>query len=734
MKKYMGFLIIFICVVELYSQNPILLDNYYEGKCYSTYLEDNYAYFSAGKYLKIVDYSDTLNIDVIGEYKLDDDVRDIIVRDNFVFIANNNFGIAVLNVSDKANPYLVYQIDSLQNIINIFEDDNYLFAIEHEKSIHIFERNNSILSYVNNIDIACLDLEKRNDLLFVVDTTYSLNIFDIANISEPSNIATYNYDVTDIELKENLVFMASLDDSIFIYDMISPTEPKRINELAIKYLDVLNLEISDNKMYVGLSDHYTNNWDAGVQVFDISDVNNIEYMQWLYIYTEYNALDNCDLSVSGEQVGFVSQWWGFYLFKTSEEEFQSEYYKYALTFKAGNSDMLGNHIFVADKRNGMRILEISDSSILKQVSYLPIKLEEGPVSPDIVEELKVYDNIAYVLSHVQGLKIVDVNDVTKPIIINTHSLQSTYTFYLDIIKENNYAYIFTTIGYGWGGELHAIDISNPLNIVDKGSFEFDVEGNYFRHKIEYFQDHIYFSRNTNNISIINVGNPDSLKQVNLFETPNSPGSISINKDKLYLAAKGNGSSTRGIYVYDISTPANPSNIAFYHSDHNNYKLDIEDNYLYSSMKNSLFVLDISDVSKINQIGEYSFDYDIESITSSGNQIFVSTRYSGVYSLKNSLITRIAEDKKTIPKTTILEQNYPNPFNPITNIRFTIPQTSKVTINIYNNLGQRVLKLADSFVAGEYNVKFDGAHLASGVYYYQIITPSFSQTKKMLLIK
>jgi hypothetical protein len=83
----------------------------------------------------------------------------------------------------------------------------------------------------------------------------------------------------------------------------------------------------------------------------------------------------------------------------------------------------------------------------------------------------------------------------------------------------------------------------------------------------------------------------------------------------------------------------------------------------------------------------------------------------------------------------LGNNYPNPFNPTTEISFSLPQTSTVSLEIYNSLGQRVVVLADgSYGAGQHTVEWDAGSVASGVYFYRLITEAGTFTKKMLLLK
>ncbi|MGB8321233.1 MAG: T9SS type A sorting domain-containing protein [Ignavibacteriaceae bacterium] len=95
---------------------------------------------------------------------------------------------------------------------------------------------------------------------------------------------------------------------------------------------------------------------------------------------------------------------------------------------------------------------------------------------------------------------------------------------------------------------------------------------------------------------------------------------------------------------------------------------------------------------------------------------------------------------TAPKEYALSQNFPNPFNPTTTIRYDLPIDSKVTIKIYDILGNEVKTLVDqNQSAGYKEIRFNGASLASGVYIYRMIAnnpgrQNFVSIKKMMMVK
>lgn len=100
-----------------------------------------------------------------------------------------------------------------------------------------------------------------------------------------------------------------------------------------------------------------------------------------------------------------------------------------------------------------------------------------------------------------------------------------------------------------------------------------------------------------------------------------------------------------------------------------------------------------------------------------------------------VLTGISYDPE-VPTTFSLEQNYPNPFNPETKIKYSLPKTSMVKLVVYDALGKVVSTLVnEEQAAGIYEINVDGLKgLASGIYFYRISAGSFTDVKKMVLVK
>ncbi len=121
------------------------------------------------------------------------------------------------------------------------------------------------------------------------------------------------------------------------------------------------------------------------------------------------------------------------------------------------------------------------------------------------------------------------------------------------------------------------------------------------------------------------------------------------------------------------------------------------------------------------------------IDSESNQVLVGTSDGALFN-RPAVIVGVDDQTSSI-KSFNIEQNYPNPFNPNTVIKYSIPKSTNVKLEIYDVLGRLVTSLVNSYQqAGEYSINFNANGLTSGVYLYKISTDFNIAVKKMMLIK
>ena len=221
-----------------------------------------------------------------------------------------------------------------------------------------------------------------------------------------------------------------------------------------------------------------------------------------------------------------------------------------------------------------------------------------------------------------------------------------------------------------------------------------------------------------------------------------------------------GINTGAVYIYDRNDELNEqakivAEDVFYWQGFGS-SLSISDNYMLIGARNitSSYIFN-HDGTNWNQYGKISPE-DINnnksygcSVSIEGGNLIIGAceanangdASGAVFFYKDYGAVEVETDKLNIPKEFLLSQNYPNPFNPSTTIKYQIPQVvsgfslSNVTIKVYDILGREVAILVnEEQQSGYYEVKFNSNYLSSGVFYYQLRSGSFVETKKMIHLR
>ncbi|MBE2216949.1 MAG: T9SS type A sorting domain-containing protein [Ignavibacteria bacterium] len=136
--------------------------------------------------------------------------------------------------------------------------------------------------------------------------------------------------------------------------------------------------------------------------------------------------------------------------------------------------------------------------------------------------------------------------------------------------------------------------------------------------------------------------------------------------------------------------------------------------------------------------EFGFTYEYSSgHTNQSYDYLIGCVIDGTLYGDTSMLVGVNQINFEVPEKFQLSQNYPNPFNPITKINFAISGTSvaQTFLSVYDALGREVTSLVNQRLnPGTYEVSWDASAYPSGVYYYKLESGSFTETKKMVLLK
>jgi hypothetical protein len=217
-------------------------------------------------------------------------------------------------------------------------------------------------------------------------------------------------------------------------------------------------------------------------------------------------------------------------------------------------------------------------------------------------------------------------------------------------------------------------------------------------------------------------------RVNYWTTP-TPGHVTVHEDNPALNANvniSNNSSYGNMTTTEIMNDSSISlNILQYSYDHSCYYFTSGNTYVVGSVRFDILNTDGCVNTSILPISAV-----FDSATALGYSTNWSKTDTGCFPIGIDL-----HQINKVPSNFKLYQNYPNPFNPVTKIKFEIPKSSNVKIEIFDEVGRLVETVTNSnLTPGTYETSWDASKYSSGLYFYRLTAGSFVQTLKMMVIK
>ncbi|MBK7254521.1 MAG: choice-of-anchor B family protein [Ignavibacteria bacterium] len=412
----------------------------------------------------------------------------------------------------------------------------------------------------------------------------------------------------------------------------------------------------------------------------------------------------------------------------------------------------GREYAILGYNRGTSFIDITDSANIREVDTLT-----GLTSS--WREMKTYSHYAYIVSEATNskLQIVDLQYLPDSVSLVATWSYTGYTKTHSISQSGNYLYLNGGNAASSVGGVAVVDVSNPVSPVKMG--EWNTE---YVHDCRVQNDTIWAANvYTGKMSIINASNKSSLQFVRNWQAyPQSAVSthncaFPVTRDYIYTTNEVSSPAGK-LNVWDIRDLNNitfvrdwqPTGIttAIVHN------IETYGNYaVIAHYTAGIRILNISNPSNPVEVAWYDTYPSSNSTNFSGcwgvykfssGKIIGSDISNGLFVIKtNFIMTEIPEENNSTAKDYKLNQNFPNPFNPVTNIKFSLKENSKVSLKIYSIQGKEVADIInDRRDGGDYEINFDAGkyNLNSGVYFYTLNvnnrSNSFSETKKMILTK
>jgi uncharacterized secreted protein with C-terminal beta-propeller domain len=233
--------------------------------------------------------------------------------------------------------------------------------------------------------------------------------------------------------------------------------------------------------------------------------------------------------------------------------------------------------------------------------------------------------------------------------------------------------------------------------------------------------------------VIDITNPSAPQEVGFFDTPGLAYGLAVNGNFAYIA-----DCDQGLRVVDISNPAAPQEVGFVDTPGMAYDVAVDGGYAYvADYSRGVRVVDVSNPAAPQEVGFFDTPGFAHGVAVDGDLVMVADRETGLFLLRNDLISKVAENAQPAMPEFELRQNYPNPFNPTTRFEYRLFEPAHVQLKITDLLGKTVFELVnEKQAAGVHRVVWNAsaAGLASGIYGYELRTGKFCQRRKMVLLK
>ncbi|MFZ5434364.1 MAG: T9SS type A sorting domain-containing protein [Calditrichota bacterium] len=695
---------------------------------------------------------DSLNVRCLSQQRMWEMFWGVVVRGNYAYLAAYGDGLWVMDVSDPANSIEVGYCDTPGFAWNLVVEGNYAYIADRISGLRIIDISDPTSPFeVGFYDTPgeATDVKVRNGLAYVADDGRGLRIIDVSNPHAPAEIGfceTNWGSAGNVTIMDSIAFVTSDWTTFSIVDIHDPTSPievgywstptslERVSDVAIygnyvyvsswgedffgiRILDISNpvspTEVASRWGGMGrliIRGHYLFT-SGGGYIFDIANpvvpivVGEFHTFCWIHRGIDVNN-DYLYIAVNRD---------GLYIFDISILSSPVAVSNYIPPHSAIDVCIRDTLAYVANDFSVMWIMDISNPSTPQYVGKCPVpELFEGIRGA----RLTVDENYAYVTARGRGLFIVDVSDPSVPTQIIQYSATGSDTYW-DVAVRNGYAYLAVD-----GGILRIVNVSDPAAPQPVGLC--NIAGQVST--VALAGDYAYVASSWG-LTIADISDPELPTVIGAVQTNRGVG-IAVNEPYAYMT---DGDS--GLVIIDISDPTAPEVVGSYPTPGFCSDVAVHGSFAYlTDYVGGLHVLNIEDPAHPGEVGFYNTPGQSRGLAVSDSLVFVADySYFGIYDC--SIDLSVTQKPQVSPLEWSLHPAYPNPFNPITQLSFNVPQSERVTVNVYNIAGQLVTTLLDDRLSpGLHAISFDGSSLSSGVYLCRLNAPGFTATQKMVLVK
>jgi hypothetical protein len=594
--------------------------NQFGGSTQAAAINGNYAYVGVGPRLVVYDISDLANPNrVSSTAPFTDLVYGVAIFNDQVLVAAGSAGFYIY---DASTPGSLTRVSSLTNI-----------GIAHDIAI----------AAVPGYDYALVACDR--DGLHRIDITDTSNIHDAGVYDSGDDIVygaaasgSYAYVAYgEAGLVKLDITSAPTSNPTFVSAWDNPSGAAYGVAVSGSYAYVANYEDlatintatmlrvntdgstsavnSAKGVAISGSTLYLADYADGFDIFDISTASNPNHVKsvecsLIQCYPERATVSSGYAYVAGGDGGL-------HIFDVDPAASAYDY-KYALQFPGNPQNFVrkDNYLFVADRMNGLAILDINDLNPIA-----PGNPYSDPAEINAVFSAAVNSNYVYLANNEKGLLVVDITDIANP--AKTGGYDTTEVL-KDIVYANNHVYGVS----GSNGKLYSFDVSNPASIPAPAGVNLNEAGQ----AIVLGENTAYVADGSNGIAAIDLANPAAPGAPVYTATGSEARDVALNKNTLYVA---DGNSGLGIYTI-TSDKLHPVYRGRYDTPGYAASVSVEGGYAYINDRTSVLAIDVSKPSNPTLADSINIavPYCDAGILASDGAIFSGCNNGGMYIYKS----------------------------------------------------------------------------------------------------
>lgn len=649
-------------------------------------IRDNLAFLAPQDVgLRILDISDPANPQEIGTCPLPGGYGDLVLGPDHAYVGNQYNGLRVFDITDPTAPFEVYFLPLDHQVLDLELVGNTLYVAADVAGVRIIDVSNPaepVLTETVDVHGNINAVKVRGGYAYVAAGLIGLKILDLT-VMEIVQVGSVPLDFDlpygtwceDVDIVDNFAYATLSGNGLGIVDVSDPTAP----------VEVVACELTGRARRVAVRDGkaYSGCWNGGLRLVDVKD--------------PYNPLPAGYYELLGEpgdvrvDDGLIYLAGGYAPAESKREVLRDSY------------------------TGGLYILDMANPTWPEIIGHSPVSITPSQIA--------LGGSHAYLSCWLAGIQIMDVADPHAPYRVGEISGLGAYFYEVEV--QGDVAYVSDE----YSG-IRTFDVSDPAVPVELGA----LDGEHWS-SLEPCGNYLYATGYYDGLRVIDISDPSLLQVVGSIDLPNYANSVHVAGNRAYVA---NGH--RGLSVIDITVPEAPVELGVFDTPDHAVSVVVTDNLAYVADRDAgIRVVDVHDPTAMYEIAHNELARPALSVTVDENYVYAACSLGGLFIFERFTTTSV--DPSEQPHSLRLAQNFPNPFNPRTVIRYELPVSASVDLRVFDLAGRLVKTLTSSLrqAAGLHSLVWNGSDdtgrpVPSGIYFYRLRAGDFEVTKRMVIAR